>query len=192
MRRLEVGRRGAEVLEQKRGTLLRERLRLAGQLAQADAEWERAAAAAADWNARAWAAAGPRALRLAALRRGGTATVTVTRRNILGVVVPDSAVVEGEAPTGDASAGGAAVRLAAEVHAEALSAAATVAALRSAHEAIEAELARTIRRLRAIEHRWLPTHEAELHRLELALQESELADIARARWAVGRKPTRRG
>src|SRR5207344_2001180 len=82
MRRLEVGRRGAEVLDQKRGTLLRERLRLAGQLAEADREWERAAAAAAAWNARAWAAAGPRALRLAALRRNGTARITVARRNI--------------------------------------------------------------------------------------------------------------
>ena len=150
------------------------------------AEWERAAAAAAAWNARACAAAGPRALRLAALRRDGTARITVTRRNILGVVVPESATVEGGGPAEDASSGGAAVRLAAEAHAEALSAAAAVAALRAAHEAIEAELARTVRRLRAIEHRWLPAHEAELHRLELALEESELADIVGARWAVGR------
>lgn len=186
MRRLEVGRRGAEVLDQKRGTLLRERLRLAGQLAEAEAEWERAAAAAAAWNARACAAAGPRALRLAALRRDGTARITVTRRNLLGVVVPESATVEGGGPAEDASSGGAAVRLAAEAHAEALSAAAAVAALRAAHEAIEAELARTVRRLRAIEHRWLPAHEAELHRLELAIEESELADIVGARWAVGR------
>lgn len=186
LRRLEVGRRGAEVLEQKRGTLLRERLRLAGELADATADWERASAAAAAWNARASAAAGPRAMRLVALRQGGTATVTVTRQNVVGVVIPVSAVVEGNTPAADASTGGAAVRLAAEAHAEALFAAAAVGALGAAHEAIETELGRTVRRLRAIEHRWLPAHEAELRRLELALEESERADIAGARWAVGR------
>jgi V/A-type H+-transporting ATPase subunit D len=177
VRRLEVARRGAEVLEQKRSTLLRERLHVEAQLAGAAADWQRASTAASAWNARATAATGPRALRLAALE-AEAAAVTVTWHNILGVVIPASAAVPG---------GSAAVRLAAEAHAVALGSAAALAALQAASDAIEAELRRTVRRLRAIEHRWIPRHEAALRRLELSLEESELADIARTRWAAGRQ-----
>ena len=74
VRRIEVGRRGADVLEQKRSTLLRERVRLAEEIAEATASWESRAAMASVWNARASAAAGPRALRLAASRLIGGAT----------------------------------------------------------------------------------------------------------------------
>jgi V/A-type H+-transporting ATPase subunit D len=186
LRRLEVARRGAEVLEQKRGTLLRERLRLASQLAEATANWERTSRAASAWNARVSAAAGPRVIRLAALDTG-KATVTISWRNVLGVVVPVSAEVEDGGVPSVGVARGAAVALATEAHAEALSAAASLAALSAAHEAIEAELRRTIRRLRAIEQRWIPAHEAELRRLELVLEENELADIVRVRWAVSRQ-----
>jgi V/A-type H+-transporting ATPase subunit D len=182
VRRLEVARRGAEVLEQKRSTLLRERLHVEAQLAGAAADWQRASTAASAWNARATAATGPRALRLAALE-AEAAAVTVTWHNILGVVIPASAAVEAGAVPG----GSAAVRLAAEAHAVALGSAAALAALQAASDAIEAELRRTVRRLRAIEHRWIPRHEAALRRLELSLEESELADIARTRWAAGRQ-----
>lgn len=173
--------RGSEVLEQKRSTLLRERLRLAEELTNAAADWERKARAASTWNARAAAAAGPRSLRLAALQ-GGRATVTVTHRNVIGVVVPAAATVE----RGAAPEGGAAVRLAAEAHADALAAATVLAVLEAAHEAIDAELRRTVRRLRAIEHRWIPEHETALRKLQLTLDEAELADVARTRWAAGR------
>ncbi len=78
------------------------------------------------------------------------------------------------------------MRLAAEAHAEALSSAAALGAFQAAHDAIEAELRRTVRRLRAIEHRWIPEHEAALRKLQLALDEAELADITRARWAAER------
>jgi V/A-type H+-transporting ATPase subunit D len=187
LRRIEVARRGADVLEQKRRTILRERLLLGEQLVEATAAWERAAAAASDWNARAAAAAGPRALRLAAVGVAGTAVVTVTERNVLGTTVPDSATVSSTAAPGRGVTGGAVIRLAAEAHGEALVAAAVLAARRAAHEAIEAELHTTVRRLRAIEHRWIPRHEGELARLQLSLDEAELADIARARWAAERQ-----
>jgi vacuolar-type H+-ATPase subunit D/Vma8 len=68
---------------------------------------------------------------------------------------------------------------------DALDAAARYAAARTAHEAIGAELVATTRRQRAIERRWIPEHEAELHRIGLALEEREREDIARARWAAG-------
>jgi len=188
MRRIEVARRGADVLEQKRRTLLRERLLLVDQVAEAAAEWQRAAAAAAEWNARALAAAGARALRLAALGLGGKASLTVTRRSVLGVAVPDLATLAGPAGSDLLSTGGAVVQLGAEAHGEALAAAAALAVRQAALEVIETELRTTVRRLRAIERRWIPRHEAELRRLQLSLDEAELADIARARWAAARKP----
>jgi len=182
LRRLEVARRGAEVLEQKRGTLLRERLRLAAELSAARAEWERKASPAAASNARALTAAGPRMLRLAALH-ADPATVAVTRRNVLGVVIP----VSGTLNLGAVPEASAVVTLAAEAHREALSAATSLAVIEAAQNAIETELRKTVRRLRAIERRWIPEHEAELHRLQLALDETELADIARGRWAAARQ-----
>ena len=181
-RRLESARRGADVLEQKRSTLLRARLQLASELDEASAEWEHAAAAASAWNARACAASGPRALRLAA-QRARPATVTVERGSILGLAVPLSAAVDAEPASSEAAA----IELAAEAHVSALAAAARLGALQDAHAAVDAELRTTVRRLRAIEHRWIPQHEAELRKLELALEEAELADIARARWALGRR-----
>ena len=47
LRRLDVARRGADVLDQKRQTLLREQERLAKRLAETTTEWERRAVAAA-------------------------------------------------------------------------------------------------------------------------------------------------
>jgi V/A-type H+-transporting ATPase subunit D len=187
LRRLEVAHRGADVLDQKRRTLLRERQRLAERLSAAAADWEHAARAAAAWNARAQALAGQRRLRLAALH-SGTATVTVTWRNMLGVIVPiDARFESGGTPDFVALGGGASIALAAQAHAEALSAAAVYAATRAANEAIATELATTTVRLRAIEQRWIPDHEAALKTLELTLDENELADIARARWARERQ-----
>jgi V/A-type H+-transporting ATPase subunit D len=187
LRRLEVARRGADVLDQKRRSLLRERQRLAERLVLAATDWEFAARAAAAWNARAHALAGQRRLRLDALH-SGAATVSVTWRNMLGVLVPIDARFEpGGTPDFVALGGGAGVALSAQAHTEALSAAAAYAAARAAHEAIASELAATTLRLRAIEKRWIPDHEAALKTLELTLDENELADIARARWASERK-----
>jgi vacuolar-type H+-ATPase subunit D/Vma8 len=173
------------VLEQKQQTLLREQQRLAVRLAGAAAEWERLGAEAAGWNERALAIAGARRLRLAALHRPGPAEVTVERRNTLGVVYPETAVVEpGKTPDFVSLGGGASVALAARAHAEALAAAAEYAAARAAHEAISAEVTATSRRRRAVERRWIPDHETALHRLELALDERELEDHVRVRWAL--------
>jgi V/A-type H+/Na+-transporting ATPase subunit D len=187
LRRLEVARRGADVLDQKHRTLLRERQRLAERLGAAAADWEHAARAAAAWNARAQALAGQRRLRLAALH-SGTPTVTVAWRNVLGVLVPIDARFEpGDRPDFVALGGGASIALAEQAHTEALSAAAVYAATRAAHDAIASELATTTLRLRAIEQRWIPDHEAALKALELTLAENELADVARVRWASERQ-----
>ncbi len=187
LRRLEVARRGTEVLEQKRQTLLRERLRAEEALADATAAWDELARDAAGWNDRALTLAGARRLRLAAQHRAGAAAAVVSWRNLLGTTVPEEVRVEaGEASTPASVGGGPAVALSAEAHRRALVAAASFAAARAAHEAIEEELAATTRRLRAIERRWIPDHEAALRRLEITLAEHELEDVARSRFALER------
>lgn len=187
-RRLEVARRGADVLDQKRQTLLREQQGLASRLAAAAAEWDRRAADARVWNDRALALVGARRLRLASLHRRERARVRVEWRKALGTSFPADATVSAPPPADlVALGGGSSVALAARAHTEALSAAAAYAALRAAYDAITAELVATTRRLRAIERRWVPEHEAALHRLELVLEARELEDAVRARWALERQ-----
>ena len=190
VRRLEVARRGAEVLDEKRRTLLQERGRLSARLAETTADWERLAGEAARWNDRAGTIAGARRLRLGRVHAGAGAEIDVEWRNTLGAVFPAGATVRlGAGPDFVALGGGSSIALAATAHAEALAAAAAYAAARAAHEAITAELAATTRRLRAIERRWIPEHEAALRSLELALDQSELEDTLRVRWVMGRQAT---
>jgi len=185
VRRLAVARRGVDVLDQKRQTLLREQQRLSEALAAATLDWEPKARVAAGWNDRALAIAGERRLRLAAAPGGRRCEVEVEWRNALGTVFPAGASVH-LGPERDlvALGGGSVVALAARAHAAAVVAAAGYAAARAAHEAVTAELAATARRQRAIERRWIPEHEAALHRIELTLDEREREDIARVKWAL--------
>ena len=185
VRRLEIARRGVEVLDQKRQTLLREQQRLSEDVARSTRAWELKAREAVEWNDRAFAIAGERRLRLAARHGSGRCEVAVEWRNALGTLFPAGAAVRfGLAPDFVALGGGSAIALSARAHADAAVAAADYAAARAAHEAIAAELTATTRRQRAIERRWIPEHEAALHLLELALDEREREDIARVRWAV--------
>ena len=126
-----------------------------------------------------------------ALHRGAPAEVSVEWRNLVGVVVPATGKVDlGPSPDFIALGGGSSVALAAQAHERALVAAAAHASAKMAYDAIAAELAATTRRLRAIERRWIPQDEAELARLELRLEEVELEDVARARWAQERQEER--
>jgi V/A-type H+-transporting ATPase subunit D len=190
VRRLEIAKRGVEVLDQKRQTLLREQQRLSESLARSARAWELKGRDAVEWNDRAVAIAGERRLRLAARHAAGRCEVAVEWRNALGTLFPAGASVrlglgpDFVAPDFVALGGGSVVALAARAHADAAAAAADYAAARAAHAAIMAELTATTRRQRAIERRWIPEHEAALRRLELALDEREREDIARVRWAL--------
>jgi V/A-type H+/Na+-transporting ATPase subunit D len=187
VRRLETARRGLDVLEQKRQALFREQARLAGSRAATQHAWAECAREAAAWGDRALAVAGERRLRLAAAGVTEPCTVEVEWRNALGTALPVSATVRPAAGADlVALGGGSAVALAARAHTEAVAAAAAEAAARAAWEALREELEATTRRQRAIERRWIPEHEAELQRVELALDEREREEIARARWATRR------
>jgi H(+)-transporting ATP synthase subunit D len=182
--RIDAGRRGAAVLEQKRQALLREQFRVGELLAGAERDWDAAAREAAEWLRRAAVLAGGRPLRLAALHSGADARVDVDWRNALGVAYPAQARVELPGQSLSSFGGTAAVGQAAAAHRRAVEAAARFAVLRTAHERLGAELRRTARRLRAIERRWLPEHERALAALELSLDEIEREEIARVRWTA--------
>jgi V/A-type H+-transporting ATPase subunit D len=186
-RRLEIGRRGGDVLEEKRSALLRERRRLEPLVAAAEADWLEAATAAEEWLARAIVLSGAHRLRLAKAYAGQAPTITVRWRNTLGVDIPGEPELE-LAPSRDVAriGGSAALAIAEEHHRDAIRAAARHAALRTAQERVTRELERTTRRLRAIERRWLPLHAEALSALELSLDEAEREDTARARWASER------
>ena len=69
---------------------------------------------------------------------------------------------------------------------------ATLAAVRCAvaeraEAEVSAELARAVRRLRALENRWIPQHEQALAQLDLALDESQREQAARVRWLTQRR-----
>ncbi len=185
VRRLEIARRGVDVLDQKRQTLLREQQRLAESLVRSSQAWELRALEAADRNDQALALAGERRLRLAARHAAGRCEVSVEWRNALGTLLPvDASVRLGASPDFVALGGGSVVGLAARAHEQAAVAAADYAAARAAHDAIAAELAATTRRQRAIERRWIPDHEEALRKVALALEEREREDVARVRWAL--------
>ena len=184
LHRIDSGTRGDEVLDQKRQALLREELRLRGEIELAEAEWRQRAAEAAEWLRRAAVLGGERALALACFYAGSAAEVELVWRNTLGVVHPAEARVsqaEGKPPF----AGSPALAPAAAAHRRALEAAARFAAVAASHRGIAAELALTARRLRTIERRWLPEHRGALHALELRLDEDEREESTRIRWIAG-------
>ena len=184
LHRIDSGTRGDEVLDQKRQALLREELRLRGEVERAEAEWRQSAAEAAVWLRRAAVLGGERALGLACFYAGGEAEVELVWRNTLGVVHPAEARVsqdEGKQPV----VGSPALGPAAAAHRRALGAAARFAAARASHDGIAAEVALTARRLRTIEKRWLPDHRDALQALELRLDEDEREESTRIRWIAG-------
>lgn len=181
MHRIDVGRRGRDVLEQKRRALLRQRARLEPELAEARGEWEQAAREAERWWQLAAVLGGERSLELAVAGAIPPADVRIDWRNALGVVYP--ADVEVEAGGRDEPAGGSvALAQAVIAYRRALAGAARYAVVRTAWERVSSELEATSQRLRAIERRWVPRHERALAELELALDESERGEAVQNRW----------
>jgi V/A-type H+-transporting ATPase subunit D len=188
VRRLEIARTGAQVLEEKRRALLRELGRIEPLVAEARDDWERSAREAAEWLDRAAVLSGGRRLRLALQHCGTTADLDVRWRNALGVVYPeDPELIVNEAEGVSGIGGSAALPIAVAAHRRALGAAVRYSVIQGAQDRISAELAATGRRLRAIEKRWIPSHEEALYALDLAMDEAEREDAIRTRWAVRRR-----
>jgi V/A-type H+-transporting ATPase subunit D len=171
------------VLDDKRRALFRERTRLAALVEETRNMWEEAVADAETWHRRALLISGQRALELACFYTGEPARVRLAWRRSMGATYPLEAEVQ-VPPTPDlvAPGGSSALAYAASAHGRAVEAGARYGAARLALERIETELATTIRRLRALERRWIPAHEQALAALTLALDEGEREDAVRARW----------
>jgi V/A-type H+-transporting ATPase subunit D len=185
--RIATAEHAHDLLEQKRSVLIGAEREAAARAAAATARWYASATDAARWLERSAMLDGERPRRLAHAHAGAPATMSFRWQTTMGVGVPaDASVVL--APPVDAAllAGGAALTSAMSAHRAALDAALRAAVENAAHRRLAAELVATVRRVRAIESRWLPLHERSLAALEQTLDENDRSEGARIRWASRR------
>lgn len=177
-----------DLLEQKRAVLLVAEREAARRAAESTAAWKACATDAGRWLERSALVDGERAQRLARAHAGPLAMVSITWGMTMGVATPVDASVE-LAPAAEVALlpGGVALTAAIAAHRRAVDAALRAAADSAAHERLAAELLSTVRRVRAIESRWLPLHQQALAVLEQTLDENDRAEGARIRWASRRQ-----
>lgn len=182
-RRLVTATRGAELLDRKLRILRREEQRFTTLAERTRVEWEAACAVAETWALRAVVVAGEGAL--SPDPDGGSASVDVTWAAVMGVRYPAGATCH--LPTGGDGrfTGSTAARAPArDAYRDALRAGVEHAAALAAVRVVEAEIAATRGRLRAIEDRWVPRLEEALAGVEAALLEEEAGDGVRLRWSA--------
>jgi vacuolar-type H+-ATPase subunit D/Vma8 len=186
--RIAAAERGVDLLDDKRLLLLSERQRRvdAGDLARA--RWLAAAAQVDSWTRRLAVTAGTAGVTLAAREVAGRASLTVTWRNTMGVVLPESATCSAPAlPALEVAVGSATLSHVAAACREALSAAADVAVSAHALDRIDAELHASQRRLLAIRDHRLPLLRRQLLQLDQQLDELDRAERLTIRWCQGRQ-----
>lgn len=191
VRRLHAARRGADLLDRKRQALLREQTRVRDEAEQARSAWETAAAEVTLWNVRAAVLDGAFRLELLARHVEERASLWIAWSNIMGARLPSAQrVLVPDPPPLSALGGSSAAIDLALASAVATEAAARCAAAERAQAELSAELARTSRRLRALQQRLIPQHEQALARLELTLDEGQREQAARVRWLTRRSDKR--
>jgi V/A-type H+/Na+-transporting ATPase subunit D len=178
-RRLQVARRGADLLDRKLRILQRELPVLRADAERTARDWARCAADADRWLLRAALLGGQRAIRLAS--EGANTQVDVCYAVTVGVAHPAAVTCTFQPPE---SWAGPTVAAARQAHQAALQAAARSAAASAALRIMEAEAATTRLRLRAVRDRWIPLLEQARAELALAIDEQERADNARLRLAM--------
>ena len=180
-RRLQVARRGADLLDRKLRLLQRMLPDLRADAQRAARDWAECAADADRWLLRAALLGGQRAIRLA----GGSTPAELDVRYATAMGVRRPAAITCTFPVPDDWAD-ATVDAARRAHEAALEAAARSAAASASLRIMEAETATTRLRLRAIRDRWIPLLERAQAELALAIDEQERADTARLRLGVNR------
>ena len=184
-RRLATAEHGCDELSRKLRVLLQELDRVRSLGDDARRTWAGAVEEAWTWQLRAGVLGGQEAY------AGGPAvdpvTVTVEWAGVAGVPVPTGVKVP-DPPDGSASptrlAGNTAVVVATSAFADALQAAARLAVLQEADRRIADQVAQTRRKVRALEHHWLPALRASLADLEQSLEAQEQEEAVRLRRAV--------
>jgi V/A-type H+/Na+-transporting ATPase subunit D len=187
--RLEVARRGAELLDRKRQALLAEQARARAQAERARSDWLEAAAQVEVWTLRAGAVDGAIRLELLARHVPERASLELSWRNLMGAQLPRAEVIGvPDPPPISALGGSSAAVLLASACSEAARAAARYAIAERAQAELSTELRRAARRLRALRERWIPQHEQALATLDLALDEAQREQAIRVRW-LAERPT---
>ncbi|MGZ4436936.1 MAG: V-type ATP synthase subunit D [Actinomycetes bacterium] len=179
--RLAVASRAAELLDQKVRVLRQETERYALLAERTEADWARSCLEAEDWALRAVLVGGQAALRAAADHE--PAEAALTWETTMGVSHPAQARCRLPVTTADDTLGPATVA-AVTAYRHALEAAVAHAAAVAALRAVEAELAATRHRLRAVTDRWMPRLEEALAAMVLSLEETERAEGVGLRWAL--------
>lgn len=176
--RLQSAVRGADLLERKQGVLARERRRLSALTDQTARTWRQRYGDTTPATLRLLLLGGRRALERS---RVPGASAEIHWESAMGVTYPAHvAAVLADPP--DLS-GPAALAEAIAVHRAALDAAVQHAAAALALQRIDAELAGTNQRLRAVRDRLVPEIQRALHVLELGLNEAEREEAVRTQWA---------
>jgi V/A-type H+-transporting ATPase subunit D len=182
-RRLVTAERGSDQLSRKLRVLITEQERLQIQRLGRQREWATAWALAATWQLRAGIVGGQEGLARATVRT--PADLEVTWATSVGLRYPaDVRLAHGAGPA-ISPPGNAALPEAERAFQSALLAAVRVAAADEAVRLVEAEVALTRRRVRALEKRWLPSLRAALTAVEQSLEQAERDDGARVRRAAG-------
>lgn len=191
--RLAAAGSAADLLDHKRRELESELTRMGRIVDQRTKAWREAMADAQRWLERIDATAGDRTLRMAAALEPTPAQVGIEWRQIMGVHYPtDFHLNEPMTPVVASLDGGAAVTVALGAYRAALQAGVAQAVARTAHDRIQAELDRTIRRLRALKLRAIPAHQEAVAVLELQLDERDREEGVSARWAADSAPQEGG
>ncbi len=186
--RLQQARRAADLLDRKRQILRREEARALTTLQVASGEWGRISRSAAGRALRAEALAGSWAVEVAARPLQGRARIEVDQQETAGVAHPGDARLDPATPTGlQAAASGPLLTAAAEVHAEALAAAARLAVADTTLRRLREERLLTERRQRAVTRIRIPALEDELRLLNERLEELERQDQVVVRWISDRR-----
>lgn len=185
LHRLRTGRLAADLLDRKLRILRTEQERFEGLAERTGAAWRDSWRRADRWGLRGAVLGGQRELRLAAAAR--PAQVAVTWSHVMGIRYPvEATCTVPESPPDARGPGTAALVAATDAYRAAVEAAAAHAAADTARRVLAAEIATTRRRLHAITDRWLPRLETALAERTRQLEENELAETARLRWAAGR------
>ncbi len=181
-RRLETARHGARLLDRKQHILADqlERLQLDADLAVT--EWEKLFRVSSLWLRRSAALDG--SAQIGAAAPLGTATVLLQWGNAMGVRYPESC--ECSLPAMPQAGGSSALSYAAAAHGQAVVAGVRLSVLQRALVLLAAELAGSRTRQHAVENRWIPRLENELQNIQRKLDEQELEESLRLRWAADR------
>jgi vacuolar-type H+-ATPase subunit D/Vma8 len=178
--RLVTAEHGALLLDRKDRILADELERLQLQESRSRQEWERCARDAADWLIRTAALDGR--ARIASAGPPEQAEIAISWGGSVGVAYPEEVMCD--PPIAPAAGGSSALSFAAAAHRAAVAAGVRYAGVRRAIALVSTELTATRIRRRAIENRWIPRLTSNLSTVRRELDEQELEDTLRLRWAT--------